>query len=139
QVAVENLFQDLSDDRMIAAEGEHTPTAKQVKILQTLPVIQVLALPALVRTVEADCLQHAHHLFIQIARMQRVTLRFRFDEEVADFTAHLRLQARLTRRWYLFGGGVSCGAHHFARRFPTPSHPQGFPESPLVAWFFRTS
>src|SRR5262245_7391048 len=124
---------------MIAAEREHAPPAQQIEVLQALPIIEVLALAALICPVEPDCSQHANHLFVQIARVQRIALRFRFSEKLVDFNAHSCLRARLTRQWYLFGSGVSCGAQHFARSLPTPNHPQTFAESPLVAWFFRTS
>ena len=45
KVAVENLLEGVTDDRMVAAEREHAPATEQVEILPVVAVVKILPCP----------------------------------------------------------------------------------------------
>src|SRR5262249_47955394 len=88
KIAVENLLKRVAHEGVIAPECKDTPPTQQIEILQALAIIQILAGPPLVAPVESDRFQHANHLFVQMAGVQRVAIGFRFREEALDIPTH---------------------------------------------------
>ena len=84
QVAVEHVLERVAHMRMVAAEREHAEAAQQVEIAGVGVVKKILAPAGREADVEADGLQHPHHLFIQMPRVQRVSLRFPLREQRCD-------------------------------------------------------
>src|SRR5437588_254487 len=74
KLCVEHLLECIAQRGMIAPEREHPPAAEQVEILAALRIIKVLPTCTLILAVESDGPQQAHHLLVQVTRMQRVAL-----------------------------------------------------------------
>src|SRR5437868_9833421 len=79
---------------MIAADREYAPAAEQVEVAIAGLVEQVLAAPGAEAYVEAYGLEHADHLAVKVARMQRVALRFPGCEQRRGVQRHANLPAR---------------------------------------------
>ena len=91
KVAVQNAGQRLAQGRVIAADREHAEAAQQIEIFLVLPVIEILPLAAAEADVEADRLQDADELFVQIAAVQCPSLGFPVRNhlrQVQLFTRH---------------------------------------------------
>ena len=89
--AVEHLPQRVVHARIAAPDGEHAESAQQVEIFGALPVPQILALAPDEACVEADGLEHPHHLLVQMARVQPITFGFALSEQGFDVNAHFNL------------------------------------------------
>src|SRR5262249_13190179 len=138
EIAVEYLFKRIAHDRMIAAEREHPPAAQQIEVLAPFAIVQILALAALIGPVESDRFQYTNHLFVQMAGVQHVAVRFRLSEEVVDLQTHAPLREPLKSMMVTARRRRVMPRKPLRGRIPTPNHPQGFPESPHFAWFFST-
>src|SRR5260370_41806876 len=79
---------------MIAADREHAPPAQQVEVAFAVLVEQVLTASGTEADVEADGLEHAHHLPVEMARMQRGALRFPLGEQRRGVQGHASLPPR---------------------------------------------
>src|ERR1700674_4478118 len=78
---------------MIAADREHAPTAQEIEVAVAVLVEQVLTAPGTEADIEADGFQHADHLSIEMARMQRVALVFPLGEQRRGVQGHAILLA----------------------------------------------
>ena len=105
QVAVENVLQRIAHARIVAAEREDAKAAQQIEITVAGPVEKILAAAGLEADVEADGLEHPHHLLVEMARVQRVALCFprprtamRYRGPCRSPAAQLLCQFRVTNR-----------------------------------------
>ena len=69
--------------RVIAADGEHAPAADEIEIARAGGVPEMRALAAHEARVEADGLQHPHHLMVEMAGVQVVAVGFASVEQRA--------------------------------------------------------
>ena len=76
QIAGKHLAQRFTQQRMIAADAEHAPSAEEIKITGAGAIEKILALTSAKSDVEAKRLQYANHHFVQMLRVQRIALRF---------------------------------------------------------------
>src|ERR1700680_183138 len=78
---------------MIAADREHAPSAQEIEVALAVLVEQVLTPPGTEANIEADGLEHADHLRIEMARMQGVALGFPLGEQRRGVQGHAILLA----------------------------------------------
>ena len=71
-----NAGQSVAKLWMIPADAEYAPAAQQIEVADPRAVKQILAGSAAEAHIVADGLQHAHHHFVHVARVQCIALRF---------------------------------------------------------------
>ena len=74
QAEVDDVVDRLPDNRIVASEGKNPEAGKHVEVVLAGVVVQVRALGARVDLVEADRVQHARQLGIQVPRVQLIAL-----------------------------------------------------------------
>ncbi len=74
QIEVEGLVQRRLERRMAAPEGVNPEAGKQIQVTIALGVEQVATFAADIEAIEADRLQHARQLMVQVLFVQRVVL-----------------------------------------------------------------
>ena len=88
QLAVKHGIEGFANRRVITPNAEHAPAAQQIEILLAVLVVQILPDTTLIPLVEADSLEHMHHLFVEMARMQLIALDLPLGDELLDVKAH---------------------------------------------------
>ncbi|CAO0837926.1 hypothetical protein SMICM17S_09167 [Streptomyces microflavus] len=74
ELGVEHVVQGLAHDRVVPADPHHAEPGEHVEVVVALRVPEVRPLGPLVELVEADGVQHARQLVVEVARMQLVPL-----------------------------------------------------------------
>ena len=74
ELGVEDVVQRLADDGVVAAEAHHPEAGEHVEVVVAVGVPEVGALGPLVDLVEADGVQHARQLVVEVPRVQLVAL-----------------------------------------------------------------
>ena len=85
------LLQRVAHARMVASEREHAASAQQVEIFRAARSHRYWPRPRPEAHIEADGLEHAHHLLVQVARVQRIAFGFALGEQRFDVNAHFNL------------------------------------------------
>ena len=121
EVHVERVVQRLLDHRVGAPGGEHPEPGQEVRVGVAVGVVEVGALAADVVLVEADGVQRAGQLRVQVLAVQVVPLAAHGREFGAEIKAHCRI--------VLPGGRASptivsaaCASRRGLVRYPAPQH-----------------
>src|SRR5262249_51795797 len=88
QFTLEHRRQRLTNRRVIAPDGEHTPSAEQIEIPVATLVVEILPDAALVALVEADGFEQVDHLFVEMVSVKLIALRFAAGNESLDVNTH---------------------------------------------------
>jgi hypothetical protein len=75
---------------MIAPDRENAEAAEQIEIAAAVTVVELLPLPFAEADVVADRPQNPHHLFIEMAAVQPVTVSLAFGKQPGDVVPHAR-------------------------------------------------
>jgi hypothetical protein len=88
QLALEHLAQRGDERRVVAADREHAEARQQVEILLALVVVEIGTVRAHVVAVEADRLEHAHVLRVQVALVEIELLALALANQLQDALGH---------------------------------------------------
>ena len=77
---------------MVSSQRKNAPAAEEIEITLAISVEQVGTLRLAEADVVAERLQDPHHLTVQIARMQRITLGFAFSVGSREIKGQVRLR-----------------------------------------------
>ncbi|CAM5269625.1 hypothetical protein SFIMM107S_07527 [Streptomyces griseus] len=107
QLGVQDVVQGLPDDGVVAAQAHDAEAGEHVEVVVALRVPEVRALGPLVDLVEADGVEHARQLVVEVARVQLVPLGPALGEEPRQIEA---LGSAVRHRpLFSFGCAASCG------------------------------
>ncbi len=87
ELGVQDVVQGAADDRVVPAQAHHPEPGQHVQVVVALRVPEVGALGPLVDLVEADGVQHAGQLVVEVPGVQLVPLRAALGQQGAEVEA----------------------------------------------------